>query len=79
MNRETILKLAREAGFESDSFGLGIWDSQDFNNFANLIAQHQKEKDTEICEELAKQSGLEEGESCWQWMECASAIRNQEV
>ena len=83
MEHELLLKSVREAAdpdkvdpVTNDEVFLFV---HELERFAALVCQHQKEKDAKICEELAKHNGLEDGEPCWQWMECASAIRNQEV
>lgn len=43
MTREDIIRMAKEAGFEADMFGRGIWDSSDFNRFAALVAAAERE------------------------------------
>lgn len=43
MTRDDIISMAREAGFQTDMFGLGIWDSSEFNKFANLVAAAERE------------------------------------
>lgn len=43
MTRDDIICMAKEAGFETDGFGIGIWDSADFNRFAALVANREKE------------------------------------
>ena len=44
MNRDDIIRMAREAGFEADMFGFGIWDSAELNRFANLVAAAERER-----------------------------------
>ena len=44
MTRDDIIRMAKEAGFETDGFGIGIWDSADFNRFAALVAAAEREK-----------------------------------
>ena len=34
-----IEKLAREAGYEADMFGMGIWHSAELRRFAALVAE----------------------------------------
>jgi hypothetical protein len=34
--------MAREAGYQEDMFGFGIWDSQEFNDFADLVAAAER-------------------------------------
>ena len=43
MTRDDIIRMAREAGFQTDMFGLGIWDSSEFNKFASLVAATERE------------------------------------
>ena len=54
MNREDIIRMAREAGFEADMFGRGIWDSSDFNRFAALVAAHEREACAKVCDVRAE-------------------------
>jgi hypothetical protein len=35
--------MAKQAGYSVDTFGFGIWDSAEFNRFAKLVAQHERE------------------------------------
>jgi hypothetical protein len=51
MNTDEIIKLARQAGYSVDMFGFGIWDSAEFNRFANLVAQHEREACAKLCEQ----------------------------
>jgi hypothetical protein len=41
--REDIIRMAREAGYQEDMFGFGIWDSKEFNAFAALVAAAERE------------------------------------
>lgn len=50
MTRDELIKLAKQAGFQADSFGIGIWDSQDFNDFARLVAEHEREECARVCD-----------------------------
>jgi hypothetical protein len=43
MNRDDIIRMAREAGWQEDMFGIGIWDSKELNVFANLVAAAERE------------------------------------
>ena len=51
MNREDIIRMAREAGYQKDGFGFGIWDSKEFNAFAALVAAAEREECAKVCEE----------------------------
>jgi hypothetical protein len=43
MTRDDIIRMAREAGYQEDGFGFGIWDSKEFNAFASLVAAAERE------------------------------------
>ena len=45
---ERIRKLALQAGYQEDMFGIGHWDMPEFKKFAELIAMECMS----ICEEL---------------------------
>lgn len=51
MTRDDIIRMAREAGFQTDMFGLGIWDSSEFNKFASLVAAEEREACAKVCDE----------------------------
>jgi hypothetical protein len=56
MSREDIIRMAREAGYQEDGFGFGIWDSKEFNAFAALVAAAEREE----CASLVEQMGIED-------------------
>ena len=37
MTQDKIIEMAKQAGYSVDTFGFGIWDSAEFNRFAELI------------------------------------------
>jgi hypothetical protein len=37
MTQDKIIEMAKQAGYSVDVFGFGIWDSAEFNRFAELI------------------------------------------
>ena len=48
MDKENIIKLAREAGLDPD-----LWNYTDaFERFAALVAAHEREACARVCEEL---------------------------
>jgi len=53
MTRDDIIRMAREAGYQEDGFGFGIWDSKEFNAFANLVAAAERKECVKICNEQA--------------------------
>jgi hypothetical protein len=52
MTGEDIIRMAREAGYQEDGFGFGIWDSKEFNAFAALVAAAERERCAEMCEHM---------------------------
>jgi hypothetical protein len=48
MTQDEIIEMAKQAGYSVDTFGFGIWDSAEFNRFAKLIAQHEREKSLKL-------------------------------
>jgi hypothetical protein len=53
MTQDEIIEMAKQAGYSVDTFGFGIWDSAEFNRFAKLIAQHEREACAEVCKKHA--------------------------
>jgi hypothetical protein len=53
MTQDEIIEMARQAGYSVDTFGFGIWDSAEFNRFAKLVAQHEREACAKVCEGYA--------------------------
>ncbi len=49
MTREDIIRMAREAGYEADMFGHGVWDLAEFNRFAALVEKHLLATDIHSC------------------------------
>jgi hypothetical protein len=52
MTQDEIIEMARQAGYFDDTFGFGIWDSAEFNRFAKLVAQHEREECIKACEQV---------------------------
>jgi hypothetical protein len=52
MTQDEIIEMARQAGYSVDTFGFGIWDSAEFNRFAKLVAQHEREACAKVCDEF---------------------------
>jgi len=50
MTRDDIIRMAREAGWQEDMFGIGIWDSKELNVFANLVAAAEREECAALCD-----------------------------
>ena len=48
MTQDEIIEMAKQAGYSVDTFGFGIWDSAEFNRFAKLVAQHEREKSLKL-------------------------------
>jgi len=54
LDRDDIIRMAREAGYQEDMFGFGIWDSQEFNDFADLVAAAEREACAKVCDDWSK-------------------------
>ena len=54
MTLDEIIEMARQAGYSVDMFGFGIWDSAEFNRFAKLVAQHERECILDLVDDYAK-------------------------
>ena len=77
MNREDIIKLAREAGFEvyeTDVWITDGWWTEELERFAALVAAAEREECAKACEELLTiiSSGDEHRDGV---ADCISAIR----
>jgi hypothetical protein len=78
MNREQIIQMAREAGFER----LGHTDEdwvcypEDIEAFAKLVAEHEREACAKLCEDLKITGLMLDAYSCNDAKyKCAEAIR----
>jgi hypothetical protein len=54
MTQSDIIRMAREAGFLPDMFGIGIWDSKEFNAFAVLVAVAEREACIKVLEDFSQ-------------------------
>jgi hypothetical protein len=52
MTQDEIIEMAKQAGYSVDTFGFGIWDSAEFNRFAKLVAQREREACAKVCDDL---------------------------
>jgi hypothetical protein len=69
MTREDIVRMAKEAGMES--FNICV----ELDDFAKLVAQHEREACAKICDEMEEEA---EGTECCKWptpIDCAYVIR----
>jgi hypothetical protein len=49
--------MAREAGWQEDMFGFGIWDSKELNVFAALVAAAEfAKREWNFCERCGKRT-----------------------
>ena len=69
MNREDIIRMAREAGF-SGAVGKHIALDAELERFAALVAAAEREACAKECEHTAVRMGSE-----WMAHHCAAAIR----
>jgi len=77
MNREQIIGMAREAGFEV--YGTDVWITdgwwlEELERFAALVAKHEREACAKVCDAVQKKN---EDDGAWMWeaRNCAAAIR----
>ena len=74
MNREDIIKMAREAGFTDASFCRWSAYTDDLKRFAALVADAEREACAQVCDEIAnKPSNMVLGVA----LDCAAAIRER--
>ena len=75
MDRQDIIRMAREAGFDphdmSDDF---TCDLMDIERFAELVAAAEREACAKVCDAVQKKN---EDDGAWMWeaRNCAAAIR----
>ena len=70
MDREDIIRMAREAGLDPD-----LWNYTDaFERFAALVAAAEREACAKVCDAVQKKN---EDDGAWMWeaRNCAAAIR----
>lgn len=75
MNRDEIIRMAREAGFGNE-----YWSENDerFVRFASLVAAAEREACAKICDELADDAAKEQDfHAIFACESCASAIRER--
>ena len=71
MNREDIIRMAREAGFEV--YGTDVWITdgwwlEELERFAALVAAHEREECAKVCEDMDHNGVMIAAD-------CAAAIR----
>ena len=76
MTHDEIIEMAKQAGYSVDTFGFGIWDSAEFNRFAKLVAEHERDNLIDAAMKAAEK-GIDtaialEREACAQMLEAAS-------
>jgi hypothetical protein len=57
MNQDDVIRMAREAGFESNSLGATYtsgWLPDLLERFAALVAAHEREQCAKVCDELGE-------------------------
>lgn len=75
MNREQIIRMAREAGLFDVSHPNPAGNSAEVERFAALVAAAEREECAKVCDELAELNRKAMTDSMWQQEECAAAIR----
>ena len=72
MNREDIIRMAREAGLVDNDFEPSEWCVHEYMAFAALVASAEREACANVCEKFAgDMTVLAE----WGASQCANAIR----
>ena len=69
MDRDTIIRLAREAGVKPLLYD-GKWAVENLDVFAALVAAHEREECAKVCEDEGERIDAS-------WMSCAAAIRSR--
>lgn len=79
MNKEDILRLAREAGFDEWAGTDDVRFIAVISRFAELVAASEREECAKICETLTKPTAPVPGHPLDAWLlgtlDCAEAIR----
>lgn len=57
--QEQVIAWAREASYQEDGFGFGIWDSKEFNAFAALAYEAGRADENEACAQEAENRWLD--------------------
>ena len=56
LSKDEIIRMAREAGFETDEAGVWITDgywTKELDRFAALVAAHEREACAKVCDKYA--------------------------
>ena len=76
MDREEIIRMAREAGFKVDWQHADVAEikAKRYEYFAALVAKHEREACAKVCDAVQKKN---EDDGAWMWeaRNCAAAIR----
>ena len=75
MNREDIIRMAREAGFGVDIFGFWAKDGTEFERFGALVAAHEREACAKDCETLLPSQRIYDRRFYDAVGECVATIR----
>ena len=71
MNRDDIIRMAREAG--GDDWGIFRDFMPEIERFANLVAEAEREACAALCDRISDEDGFEGGYANY----CAHAIRER--
>ena len=76
MDREDIIRMAREAGFSDTTNPFVAWGAswEQVERFAALVAAAEREACAKVCDAVQKKN---EDDGAWMWeaRNCAAAIR----
>ena len=77
MNKEDIIRMAKEAGFEvyeTDVWITDGWWLEELERFAALVAEHERDQCAKVCDAVQKKNE-DDGAYMWEARNCAAAIR----
>jgi hypothetical protein len=76
MNRDDVMRMAREARLAEHTHPYELWSASDdgLERFANLVAAAEREKCALLCDKISDEDGFEGGYAGY----CADMIRARE-
>ena len=57
MNKEDIIRMAKECGLLDINYEIGEWDIHEVTSFASLIASAEREACAKVCEDSVEYAG----------------------
>jgi hypothetical protein len=65
MNREQIIRMAREAGLVDNDFEPSEWCVHEYMAFAALVASAAQAKEREACAQIVESEAMQYAEPVW--------------